>query len=83
MPIAVPIEWLFSLLGLMLVGILIWIWYHFRDQRDSNIRNDADHTKLFIGHAKIDAKVDRTELKIDHIIEHHQPKMPPFNGGNK
>ena len=65
MMMMIPVEWLFSILGLMFAGIMAWIWHGFANNR-------ADHKELF--HV-----TTKTEAKIDHIIHHHE-KMPPFDG---
>lgn len=54
----VPVEWLISLISLVVVGIMAWIWHGFKS-------NSADHKELFITSTQ-------TESKVDHLIHHHQ-----------
>lgn len=61
----VSIEWVLALVGLMLTGGLFWL-------REKFHRNDKDHDAIGKG-------VERVQNKLDHIITHHKPQMPPMN----
>jgi len=62
------IQWglgvIFALIATLVGGAVAWIHQLFQ-------RNDRDHGQIHKG-------VDRVGRKIDHILIHHNPKMPPF-----
>lgn len=60
----VPVEWLIGAIA-TLAAVMAWGLKYFIT------RNDTDHRSLF-------RQLRRLDRQLLHIIQHHNPRMPPF-----
>ena len=65
----VPLSAVLALVGTLLVFIFITAMRYIQKGFD---RNESDHGLIY-------KMLDRMGKRIDHIIKHHRPQMPPYD----